>query len=161
MIEDENLGRRRAFGAGIVGDHGGMRRCGPVGRGERERRRGFRTRDRVRGLVEGIGACPPQLYKAPNPPWLSISEARTVPTASRVRFYFSSHAFLSVQSGKSHDFVRFLILTRILRGVNELHRTHLGEGFLRYTEQRNPPRSPGTRCYNSCSQVVGGVRARP
>lgn len=129
MIEDENLGRR-AFGTAVVGNHGGMRRCGPVKRGK-GRRRGFRTRDRE---CVGIGACPPRLYKAPNPHWLGISGARIVPRASRVRINFSSHAFIFGRVSRFHLFFS-LWRSRVLRGVNESHRPHLDKVSLRYVEQ--------------------------
>lgn len=111
-----------------MGNHGGMRRCGPVKRGK-GRRRGFRTRDRE---CVGIGACPPRLYKAPNPHWLGISGARIVPRASRVRINFSSHAFIFGRSSKPHAFIysNFDAYCEVLT-----NRPHLDKVSLRYVEQ--------------------------
>jgi len=53
----ESRGQRRAFGTAVVGNHGGTRYYGPVRRGK-GRRRGFRTRDRVRGTRGGDRRVP-------------------------------------------------------------------------------------------------------
>jgi len=136
-----------------VGNHGGMRHCGPVKRGK-GRRWGFRTRDRV---CVGIGACPPRLYKAPNPHWLGISGARIVPKASRVRFNFSSYAFFSI--GRVNCTLPFCFshfYTRAYYEVLTNHQPHLDEVSLRYIEQCTSYEGRLARCYNSCSRIVGG-----